>query len=126
MDDCINRQAAVDALWKALYDYEDKSEKAFQESEELDVRDWFLHRGFVQNMSDIDRQTILSLPSANAVEVVRCKDCLFGHRYFDVQDGEIDRWVECRNPDGLHRDVSEDEYCSASIRRHDEQQNCES
>lgn len=71
MDDLISRQAAIDALWKALYVYEDKTEKQFQESKELDIGDWIVHRIFVENMSDIDRQTILNLPSA----VVRCKDC---------------------------------------------------
>ena len=64
MDDLISRQAAIDALWKALYEYEDKTEKQFQESEDLDVGDWIEHRIFVQNMNDIDRQTILNLPSA--------------------------------------------------------------
>ena len=64
MSDLISRQAAIDALWKALYEYEDKTEKQFQESDELDIGDWILHRIFVQNMSDIDRQTILNLPSA--------------------------------------------------------------
>jgi rubrerythrin len=63
-DDLISRQAATDALWKALYEYEDKTEEQFQESDELDVGDWMQHRIFVQNMSDIDRQTILALPSA--------------------------------------------------------------
>lgn len=61
--DTISRQAAIDALWKALFEYEDKTEKQFQESEELDVGDWIQHRIFVQNMSDIDRQVILDLPS---------------------------------------------------------------
>lgn len=64
MSDLIRRQDAIDALWKALYEYEDKTEKQFQESEDLDIGDWILHRIFVQNMSDIDRQTILNLPSA--------------------------------------------------------------
>ena len=64
MSDLISRQAAIDALWKALYEYEDKTEKQFQESEDLDVGDWIGHRIFVQNMSDIDRQTILNLPPA--------------------------------------------------------------
>ena len=64
MDDLISRQAAIDALWKALYEYEDETEKKFQESEDLDIQDWIQHRIFVQNMSDIDRQTILNLPSA--------------------------------------------------------------
>ena len=61
--DIISRQDAIDALWKALYDYEDRTEKQFMESDELDIGDWILHRIFVQNMSDIDRQTILNLPS---------------------------------------------------------------
>ena len=64
MQDLISRQAAIDALWKALFEYEDKTEKQFQESEDLDVGDWIEHRIFVQNMNDIDRQTILNLPSA--------------------------------------------------------------
>ena len=64
MDDLISRQAAIDVLWKALYEYEDKTEKQFLESEELDVGEWIVHRIFVQNMNDIDRQTILNLPSA--------------------------------------------------------------
>ena len=63
-EDCISRQAAIDALWKALYEYEDETEKQFLESEELDVGEWIGHRIFVQNMNDIDRQTILNLPSA--------------------------------------------------------------
>jgi len=61
--DLISRQDAINALWKALYEYEDKTEKQFIESDELNVADWIEHRIFVQNMSDIDRQTILSLPS---------------------------------------------------------------
>jgi len=63
MDEIISRQAAIDALWKALYEYEDKTEKQFQESEYLDAGDWIGHRIFAQNMNDIDRQTILNLPA---------------------------------------------------------------
>ena len=67
MNDTISRQEAIDALWKALYEYEDKTEKQFQESEDLDVSDWIMcYRTWVQNMSDIDRQTILELPSARS------------------------------------------------------------
>ena len=65
MNNLIDRQMAINALWKALFDYEDKTEKQFRESEELDIGDWISgHRGFVQNMNDIDRQTILNLPPA--------------------------------------------------------------
>lgn len=63
MSDLIDRQEAINELWRALYDYEDKTEKDFQESEELDIGDWFVHCIFVQNMSDIDRNVILNLPS---------------------------------------------------------------
>ena len=66
MSDLISRQAAIDALWKALYAYEDKTEKQFIESDELDINHWFQHRIFVQNMSDIDRQTIQNLPTIEA------------------------------------------------------------
>lgn len=59
----------MDMLWKALYDYEDETEKQFQESDELDIEDWFGHRIFVQNMNDIDRQTILEMPSVEAEPV---------------------------------------------------------
>ena len=75
MDDLISRQAAIDALWKALHEYEDKTEKQFQESEDLDVGNWIEHRIFVQNMNDIDRQTILNLPSAQPDLDEWCTDC---------------------------------------------------
>lgn len=61
-----------------------------------------------------------ALPTADVVEVVRCKDCIFGYLYYDVQNGITDSWVECKNPDGLNRDVSVDGYCCASIRRRNE------
>lgn len=69
LNDLISRKAAVNALWKALYEYENKTEKQFLESEDLDIYDWMVHRIFVQNMSDIDRRTILDLPSAERLEV---------------------------------------------------------
>lgn len=89
MDDLVYRREAVDALWKALYEYEDKTESQFAESEELDLSEWMLHRIFVQNMNDIDRQTILELRSAGSWKkgywetlhktrfshVVRCSVC---------------------------------------------------
>ena len=62
-EDCVSREDAVNALRKALYNYEDKTEKQFKESKELNLEDWFQHRIFVQNMNDIDIQTILELPS---------------------------------------------------------------
>ena len=105
-EDCISRKAAIDALWKALHEYEDKTENQFLKSKELDVADWFQHRIFVQNMSDIDRQTILNLPSVapqseerteERTETHEC-DCISRqaaidalHRYFAKGFNE-DRW----------------------------------
>lgn len=90
MDELISKRAAIDALWKALYEYEDKTEKQFQESKDLDVADWFQHRLFVQNMNDIDRQTILNLPSAQQEpeEFEWCTDC----KEYDQERHCCPRW----------------------------------
>lgn len=104
-DDLISRQAAIDALWKALYEYEDKTEKQFQESDELDISEWILHRIFVQNMSDIDRQTILDAPGIDAVPVVRCKDCRWK------------LWTRCTR--FVELPVTDEDYCSKAERRTD-------
>ena len=99
-NDCISRQAAIDALWKALYEYEDKTEKQFQASEDLDVGDWIGHRIFVQNMNDIDRQTILNLPSAQPEQQwIPCSeklpedDTLMLVNYVDHRPDAMDIWV---------------------------------
>lgn len=64
-DELITKKAARDALWKALYNYQDKTEKQFRENENLDYDKWFVHRIFVQNMNDEDRKAILNLPAAS-------------------------------------------------------------
>lgn len=103
MNDLISRKAAIDALWKALYEYEDKTEKQFIDSEELDVADWIQHRNFVQNMSDIDRQTILGLPSAeperktgkwiyNSPVTMKCDQC-----GLVIKDWDWNRFKYCPN-----------------------------
>ena len=91
MSDLISRQAAIDALWKALYAYEDKTEKQFIESNELDINRWFQHRIFVQNMSDIDRQTIQNLPAIEAEPIKhgrwideKCSVCNYGVESWNV------------------------------------------
>ena len=112
MDDMISRQAAIDALWKALYEYEDKTEKQFIDSEELDVADWIQHRIFVQNMSDIDRQTILDLPSAQPEWNNHTVACLLAELFDDTcacNYNGIDEWLPekcevidaCPNPAGV-------------------------
>lgn len=68
-----------------------------------------------------------SYPSAIKQEVigviVRCKDCRYGYHFYDVQNGITDSWVECRNPNGLNRDVQEDGYCYCGERKSDGRQN---
>lgn len=64
MSDLISRQSAIDATWKALFDYQDRTEKQFMESDELDLSEWFLHRIFVQNVHAEILEKILELPSA--------------------------------------------------------------
>lgn len=100
--DCISRQKAIDALWKALYEYEDKTEKQFQESEDLDVGDWIEHRIFVQNMNDIDRQTILNLPSvqpeAKEIGYAECANAMLKMWIDNVlTDGEYNRIMDKLN-----------------------------
>jgi len=87
--DTISRQAAIDALWKALFSYEEKEEERFQKSEELDVGDWFLHRIFVQNMNDIDRQAIRELPSAQPEHEYTMEEFMFGQDMGNPEDGSL-------------------------------------
>lgn len=105
MSDLIDRQKAIDAMWKALYEYEDKMEKQFIESDDLDVEEWIQHRIFVQNMSDIDRKVILDLPSAEP-EIIRCKDCKWWKS----------SWKYCRY---IHFDTDKEFYCAVGERRPD-------
>lgn len=64
-DDLISRQAAIDAIWKALYEYEDKMEKQFQESDELDVSDWIMNdQIWVQNGHNLCVDVLTKLLSA--------------------------------------------------------------
>lgn len=67
----ISKEKAINSLWKALYQYEDEMEQAFLESKDLDISEWFMHRLFIQNMNDIDRQTILNMLD----EEETCKGC---------------------------------------------------
>lgn len=66
--DYIKREDAINALWKALYEYEDKTEKQFINSDKLTIDDWMIHRIYVQRMSGIDIDVIRNLPAADVVE----------------------------------------------------------
>ena len=110
--DIISRQAAIDALWKALYEYEDETERRFQESEDLDIGDWIEHRIFVQNMSDIDRKTIMELPSAQP-EIIRCKDC----KFYSPMNRETKTGI-CNLI--MHQNFGDNWFCAGAERRTDE------
>lgn len=116
MLDLIDRQAAIDALWKALYEYEDKAGKQFQESEDLDVGDWIEHRIFVQNMNDIGRQTILNLPSAQP-DIIRCGDCKW---YGRADKRRFYRGMDCLQK-RIDTIVPDRDFCSKAERRTDDQ-----
>lgn len=91
MDGYINKQATIDALIE-----------------------WY---GCKPNDIEAFKEIIEALPPADVEPVIRCKDCIFGNKYyFEVVDGIPDIWVECKNPKGLNRDVSGNGYCSAGIR----------
>ena len=65
MNDLISRQQALKEMWKALYEYEDKTEKQFQESKDLDVRDWIMNdRLWVQNGHNLCVNVLANLPLA--------------------------------------------------------------
>ena len=61
--DLIDKDQAINALWKTLYNYEDITEKQFIDNPDLDISDWILYRIFVQNMNDADRQIVSLLPA---------------------------------------------------------------
>ena len=101
--DIISRKAVIDALWKALYDYEDRTEKQFRDSEELDIGDWIRHRIFVQNMSNIDIQTILNMPP---VSPARPKG-----KWIDYSDEGYIECPFCHSATNCEGNIEELHYC---------------
>ena len=100
MSDLISRQDAIDAMWKALFAYEDLTEKQFMEHEELELKDWFLHRIFVQRMHEECMKAVEALPSAEPktgewvldpngmdwnIPAWRCSECGFVANYIGVE-----------------------------------------
>ena len=96
--------------------------KKLEEQPTADVVDKERYDRLLENATII-AEALNKYQTADMVEVVRCKDCHYGLRCFDVRNGDTDSWVECTNPDGLYRDVSYDGYCSASIRRKEDERN---
>ena len=64
MADLISRQMAIKALRKTLYKLEEEREEYYIKEKKVD--EWFIYiRPNVQDMNDLDVETIDSLPSAN-------------------------------------------------------------
>lgn len=79
MAEYIDRQAAIDALWKELFAYEDAQEEDAVDKGNEAIDEWFLKvRPCVQTVSDNGRMAILELPAAD-VEPVRHGRWIFGH-----------------------------------------------
>ena len=68
--------------------------------------------------NDFDRArakvVIMGQPTADVVEVVRCRDCNYYKLWDGIQYGRRTVKECCR---GIHRKVNEDDYCSYGERR---------
>ena len=92
--DLIDRQAAIDVL-----------------EERLQANGY----SNVALVAELNRSIgfLMRLPSVDAEPVIYCKDCFFGYLRKGIINGHEDAWIECRNPNGLNRDLPIDGYCSA-------------
>lgn len=89
MSDLIDRQAAIDVLEERL--------KANGYSNAALVSELNRSIGY-----------LMRLPSADAVEVVRCKDC----KYQDKGENESESWNVCKYRPWLYFGIDDDDYCS--------------
>ena len=71
---------------------------------------------------DITRRIIDNAPTADVVEVVRCKDCKHFHRaILECVDGNPSDWgiCDCEWFNSEDYDVTENDFCSYGERRND-------
>ena len=103
MSDLISRQQALKEMWKALYEYEDKTEKQFQESKDLDVRDWIMNdRLWVQNGYNLCVNVLANLPTVHPQRKTG------KWKWINDSDGCIDE-VECDQCGDL--EIYKSNYC---------------
>lgn len=86
--DLIDRQEAIKALCKAAC-------------------------GEYCNIPCDDVMAVQNLPSVDAVEVVRCKDC----KYQDKGENESESWNVCKYRPCLYFSINDDDYCSNGERK---------
>ena len=98
MDDYISRQAVVDVICDMHIGGKDGVANALPNTYVADIR---------EIIEQID-----SLPSLDAVEVVRCKDC----EYFDIGTDEDGKpFFKCLG--WVYGGTSEDDFCSHGERK---------
>lgn len=97
MNDLISRQAAIDAA-----DYADCARLAIED---------------VKKVTDEVVKELKQIPIADAVEVVRCKDC----KHLKGNNGHDRPW--CGLTEWMQNPITKrlDDYCSHGERREDEQ-----
>jgi len=101
MADYIDRQAAIETIHSAIYPYFCGAEDGdiLSEDEKL-----------VLSVNKTICTAIIALPSADVVEVVRCKDCK--HRYYTL--GISAEWYQCEL---WHDAIEDNDFCSRAERR---------
>ena len=102
MNDYIKREDALDSIEK----YEPTYKFNMSEREQ----------GY-NNGLEISACAISNLPSADVVEVVRCKDCEFWNKDENVLNnrGICDEWSDYEG--GISRYTGSDDYCSYGERK---------
>lgn len=102
MDDLISRQDAIKVLTR-------KEREEFNDWERSgDERSLCAKKAYSSSIF-----VIYDLPSADAVEVVRCKDC----KYQDKGENESESWNVCKYRPWLYFSIDDDDYCSYGERK---------
>ena len=73
----IDAEKTLADAWNALYQEEDEREKkVLQGRNETEIENWLIkERPILQDGFELCQKAIVNAPTADVVEVVRCKDC---------------------------------------------------
>lgn len=113
MDDLISKRTAIDALRaikQGLWEIDIPSPT---------VPEYIEHHEQIKNMMEIVDgwiRRIKAEPSVDAVQIVRCRECVYGELAYCDLDGE--EWVCCRNLGGGKMGKGDGfDFCSYGERR---------
>ncbi|MBR4152078.1 MAG: hypothetical protein IKT98_03895 [Selenomonadaceae bacterium] len=102
MKEYVERAAALQAMWNALFALEDRREAEHG----LDLKE----RTNIQDGFEAGQIVMANYPAADVVEVVRCKDCF----YYYVGENNDETWEWC----SLDRhDTQSDGFCAWGARK---------